>query len=123
MIDDDFQDDALRNIAARDETYADQYDVLSAWEAIRADMRSRGPFTRMLLELRATARQAMQDIVYIDPTDARRIASLQGEVRRYTHMMTILSEYRSQAATADANTEGDDLSEEDSAFIASFEQP
>ena len=105
MTQDDF-DSVLQQTAARDESYADNYDVVSAWQAIQGDLRSRGPFTRMLLELRGTAHQALQDLIYSDPADSRRVASLQGEVRRYAHMMTILSEYRSQAATADANTDG-----------------
>jgi len=121
MSDDGFTDSVLQAVAARDDTYADGYDVLSAWEAIRADLRSRGPFTRMMLELRGTAKAALQDLVLCDASDRSKISALQGEVRRYTHMMTILSTYRSQAAVADANTESVDLSEEDTDFIATLE--
>lgn len=121
MIDDQFDERALMQIAARDESYAGTMDVVQAWEAIRGDLRSRGPFTRMLLELRGTALHAMSDLVYAQPSDAARIASLQNEVRRYAHFMTIISEYRTQAAV-EANTEGGDLSDDDRDFIATLER-
>jgi len=122
MIGDDF-DNSLADIALRDGTYASEYDVGAAWEAIRGDLRSRGPFTRMLLELRGTAHEAMTDLVCCDPADSVRVAQLQGEVRRYTHLMTILAQYRSSSDVAEANHEGDqpELTDEDYQFIASIE--
>ncbi|KQZ49717.1 hypothetical protein ASD54_12320 [Rhizobium sp. Root149] len=123
MIDQLFEDRALADIAQRDDTYAATMDVVQAWEAIRGDLRSRGPFTRMLLEFRGTAQQAMQDLVYANPSDARVVASLQNEVRRYAHLMTIISEYRTQAEAVIANEgDGEDISEEDSEFIATLER-
>lgn len=122
MIDDQFDERALMQIALRDETYAGSMDVAQAWEAIRGDLRSRGPFTRMLLELRGTALAAMSDLVYASPADAVRIASLQNEVRRYAHFMAIISEYRTQAEAQDANTMGEELDDEDREFIANLER-
>lgn len=123
MIDQLFEDRALADIAQRDNAYAGSHDVVQAWEAIRGDLRSRGPFTRMLLELRGTAQQAMQDLVYANPSDAAVVASLQNEVRRYAHLMTIISEYRTQAEAVIANEgDGEDISEEDSEFIATLER-
>jgi hypothetical protein len=123
MIDDDF-DGSLADIAARDETYSPEYDVAAAWEAIRGDLRSRGPFTRMLLELRGTAHAAMTDLVYCDPSDAGQVAKLQGEVRRYIHLMTILQQYRASSEVAEANHEGDlpELTDEDYEFVANLER-
>lgn len=123
MIDDDF-DGSLAAIAARDETYSPEYDVAAAWEAIRGDLRSRGPFTRMLLELRGTAHAAMTDLVCCDPSDTALVARLQGEVRRYTHLMTILSQYRVSSEVAEVNQEGEqpELTDEDYEFVANLER-
>tara|TARA_R110000737_G_scaffold340221_1_gene362895 strand:+ start:20451 stop:20864 length:414 start_codon:yes stop_codon:yes gene_type:complete len=121
---DDF-DPVLEQIAASDEAYSSDYDLVEAWETIRSDLRARGPFTRMLLELRATAHTAMKELVYCEASDKGKIASLQNEVRRYTHMMTIISTYKSSADFLEVNNEAEspEYSDDDIDFIATIEQP
>lgn len=121
MIDDQFTDFTLRGVAAQDSD--DPSSVLAAWYHIRQDLRSHGPFTRMLLELRAAAIEAMRDLVSVNPSEVARVAALQGEVRRYAHLMTIVSTYRSQADAAQTNleTDSEEYTEDDREFIATLE--
>jgi hypothetical protein len=123
MLDNASEIDVLRQVAERDESYDDNYDVAASWDAIKADLKSRGPFTRMLMELRASASTALTELVYATATDTAKVQSLQAEVRRYTHMMTILSEYRARAEATQAADEAEhEYSDEDLEFIATLER-
>lgn len=109
------EDTALQKIAERE-----VQDVTATWNAIRADLRKAGPFSKMILSFRASATDALADLVYVDPRDPLAVARLQTEVKRYIENMQLIHGYREGAAAADANT---DVSDDDRDFLHTIEEP
>jgi hypothetical protein len=117
MIDEGMADDALERIAEREEQ-----DVSATWQAIRADLRKAGPFSKMILSFRESATAALVDLVFVE-TKEPAVAKLQNEVRRYLSTMEIIHGYRDGAAAVDANAEANDVSDDDREFLTQIEDP
>lgn len=109
-LDDDMLDSALIAAAERD-----RGDVASTWYAIMGDLRQRGPFAKMILSFRASAVEAIKDLIFIPATDPE-VLRLQKEIRRYIETIEMIHGYREGAQAIDANVEAD-VSEEGERFI------
>lgn len=113
MIDEDMEDTALAKVAERE-----QGDVAATWQAIKADLRAAGPFAKMILSFRASATEALVDLVYVETADPA-VIKLQAEVRRYVTTIGIIHGYREGARAVDANAEA--VSDEDQGFLTTLE--
>lgn len=99
------------------ESEAERQKAIAVWRGISIEMeRGTGPFAQMLAQFRDDATKALSDLVYADPADAKHIQSLQANVRRCLDTMEHIQSFRTAAEAADANTEGDTLSDDDDTF-------
>lgn len=108
------EDLALQKIAEQE-----AQDVSATWNAIRADLRKAGPFSKMILSFRASATDALADLVQVNPNDPVAVSKLQAEVKRYVSTIQIIHGYREGAEAVDANAVSDD----DRDFLATLEEP
>lgn len=115
MIDEGMSDNALQKIAEQE-----AQDVSATWNAIRADLKKAGPFSKMILSFRESATDALADLVAADPHNTAVIVQLQNEVKRYVSTITMIHGYREGAAAVDANA---DLADEDRDFLDTLEEP
>ena len=115
MIDADMEDIALSKVAERE-----QGDVANTWAQIKDDLRKTGPIAKILLSFRASAIDAMADLVSVDPKDADKVTRLQGEVLRFLNTMTMIHAYREKAEAVDANSEAD-ISDDEQTFLNQIE--
>lgn len=115
MIDEQMGDIALQKVAEREAA-----DVTATWNAIRADLKKAGPFSKMILSFRESATEALVDLVYAEPGNTALVAQLQNEIRRYVSTITMIHGYREGAAAVDANA---DLADEDREFLDTLEEP
>lgn len=114
MIDEGMSDNALQKIAEQE-----AQDVSATWNAIRADLKKAGPFSKMILSFRESATDALVDLVFAEPGNAALVAQLQNEIRRYVSTITMIHGYREGAAAVDANA---DLNDGDSEFLDTIEE-
>jgi hypothetical protein len=105
-------DDAMQRIAEQE-----AQDVTATWNAIRADLRKAGPFSKMILSFRASALEALVELVRADPAD---VVRLQNEIRRYVATIQMVHGYREGAAAVELNAA---LSEEQRQFLDTLEEP
>lgn len=115
MIDEGMSDTALQKIAEKE-----AQDVSATWNAIRADLKKAGPFSKMILSFRESATEALVDLVFADPSNVAVVTQLQNEVKRYVSTITMIHGYREGAAAVDANA---DLADGDRDFLDLLEQP
>lgn len=115
MIDEAMSDNALQKIAEQE-----AQDVSATWNAIRADLKKAGPFSKMILSFRESATDALADLVAADPSNIALVIQLQNEVKRYVSTITMIHGYREGAAAVDANAE---ISAEDEDFLRTIEEP
>ena len=108
-------DETLQRIAE-----AEAQDISATWNAIRADLKKAGPFSKMILSFRESATEALVELVSSDPADRATVSRLQNEIKRYVSTMQMIHGYREGAAAVDAN---EDLSSEEVEFLHTIEEP
>lgn len=107
------EDAALAKVAERE-----QGDIANTWQAIKDDLRKKGPIAKILLSFRASAIDAMADLVSVNPNDPDQVSRLQNEVRRFINTMQMIHGYREGAEAVDAN-----ISDDDETFLTTIEDP
>ena len=116
MIDEGMGDTALGKIAERE-----QQDIAATWDAIRADLRKAGPFSKMILSFRTSAIDALTELAFV-PTQDAAVRRLQDEVRRYVTTIEMIHGYRDGAAAMDANANAP-VDDDDREFLTTLEEP
>ena len=114
-FDEDAANKALQKIAEQE-----AQDVSATWNAIRADLKKAGPFSKMILSFRESATEALADLVHVDPANTAAVTQLQNEIKRYVTTIQMIHGYREGAAAVDANAA---LQEGERDFLDTLEEP
>ena len=96
-----------------DEAMRARRESIDTWRRIEADLHKGGPFSKMLVEFRRDATEAISALVYVETTDPA-VKVMQATVQRCLDTMEKVDAFRHAAEAADANTEAQTaLSDED----------
>lgn len=118
MFDEDMEDEALKRVLAQD-TASDPTAIVQAWRQMQDDLRAAGPLARLLLSFRESATAALADLVMADPSDLRKIRSLQDEVRRFMAAVQLVHSHREEA---EAVMDGQEITDRDNVFLETLER-